>query len=115
MPPAPFNRDSQARTYAAQHYRTDPAIREIHYLPTNAPEREIRLVEVNESIADRREDSISPIDFGVETGTPAAHSLFVLDVTPAQWVKIRDRKLRLPPGWSLESSVPVPRRTRTAR
>jgi hypothetical protein len=42
-----------ARWYAQRHYKTDAAIQEVFYLPTNAPERKIRLVEVNGSIAER--------------------------------------------------------------
>jgi hypothetical protein len=45
--PAAFNRDSMAVFYAKRHKETDPAICEIHYLPTGAPANEIRFVEVN--------------------------------------------------------------------
>lgn len=110
-----FDRDKMARWYADRHLKTDPAIREVHYLPTNAPGREIRLIEINESIADRRDDHIEPIDFGVDIGGEAAHSLWVLDVTPAQWEKIRHRRSKLPPGWSLENSARFGRRSRPSR
>ena len=54
-----------ARWYAKQHLKTDPRIRSVYYLPANAPDREIRFVEINELVADRRDDTLEPIDFGV--------------------------------------------------
>jgi hypothetical protein len=102
MPAATFDRDSTAAAYARRHKETDPAIREIHYLPTDAPPNEIRLVEVNEAITGTA--SPEPIDFGVDSGSPNEHKLIVFDVTPAQWQKIRNGTLSLPEGWTLEGS-----------
>ncbi len=69
-----FDRDAMARSYADRHLRTDPGIVEIHYLPANATDREIRLVEVNSLIATRIENSIEPLDFGVDTGAASKHT-----------------------------------------
>lgn len=102
MPAATFDRDRMAVVYAKRHKETDGAIREIHYLPTGAPDNEIRLVEVNDAI--NTTASPEPIDFGVEAGTPNAHKLIVLDVTPSQWDEIKKETLQLPPGWTLEGS-----------
>jgi hypothetical protein len=101
-----FDRNAMAHWYATQHLQTDPGVREIYYLPVNAPSREIRLLEVNELIADMNDDTLEPVDFGVDTGSENEHKLFVLDVTPSQWDSIRRRALRLPAGWSLENAVP---------
>ncbi len=100
-----FDRDSMARWYAKQHLNTDPGVREVYYLPADAAEREIRFVEVNELIADRNDDTLEPVDFGVDMGTESEHSLFVLDVTPSQWDRIRQSSLPLPSNWSLENAV----------
>ena len=100
----PFNRDSMARSYAKRHLKTDPGIREIYYLPADAPELEIRLVEVNELIAERENDRLEPIDFGVDIEGSTGHTLIVLDVTPVQWQRISSNKLPLPDGWSLEGA-----------
>jgi hypothetical protein len=83
-----------------------PGGREIDDFPVNAPTSEIRLLEVNELIADMNDDTLEPVDFGVDTGSENEHKLFVLDVTPSQWDSIRRRALRLPAGWSLEHAVP---------
>lgn len=93
-----------ARWYAKQHLKTDPGIRAVYYLPTNAPDREIRFVEINELVADRNDETLEPIDFGVDTGTKSEHKLFVLDVTPSQWDRITQSSLALPQGWSLDDA-----------
>jgi len=102
MSVATFNRDSIAATYAKRHKETDPAIRAIYYLPTEAPPNEIRLVEVNEAITGTA--GPEPIDFGVDAGTPNEHKLIVFDVTPEQWEEVREGTLPLPKGWTLEGS-----------
>ncbi len=102
-----FDRDARANWYATQHLKTDPGIRSVYYLPTNAPEREIRLIEINELVADRNDDTLEPIDFGVDRGTESEHALFVLDVTPSQWGRIQQSVLPLPLGWTLEAAVPI--------
>lgn len=105
MPATQFDRDSKASWYAKQHLKTDPGIRSVNYLPTDAPEREIRLIEVNELIAAMNDDSLEPLDFGVDTGMESEHKLFVLDVTPDQWDRIEQGSLTLPPDWSLVDAV----------
>ncbi len=105
-----FDRDSMAHWYAKQHLKTDPGIRSVYYLPTNAPDREIRFVEINELVADRRDDALEPIDFGVDTGMESEHKLFVLDVTPSQWDRISDSSLELPSGWSFDDAVSFPKK-----
>jgi hypothetical protein len=105
-----FDRDAMARWYADRHLKTDPGILEVCYLPTNAPDREIRLLEVNELIASREENPVEPIDFGVDIGGEIQHTLFVVDVTPEQWERIQQGRLALPDGWSLQASISFPRR-----
>jgi len=100
-----FSRDSMANWYAKQHLKTDPGIRSVYYLPTDAPDREIRFLEINELVADRYDDTLEPIEFGVDTGMESEHKLFVLDVTPGQWDRIRQASLALPQDWSLEDAV----------
>lgn len=104
-----FDRDSMASWYARQHIKTDPGICSVFYLPTNAPDREIRLIEINELVGDRNDDTLEPIDFGVDRGMEGEHMLFVLDVTPSQWDRIQQSSLPLPPTWSLEHARELPR------
>ena len=104
-----FDRDSMASWYARQHIKTDPGIRSVFYLPANAPDREIRLIEINELVSDRDDDTLEPIDFGVDRGMDGEHTLFVLDVTPSQWDRIQQSPRLLPPTWSLEHAIELPR------
>lgn len=96
-----FDRDSMAQWYARQHRESDPGTEAVWYLPVNSPDREIRLIEVNHLIQEREPE---PIDFGVDRGTPDAHSVVVLDVTPSQWERIEKRALPLPDGWSINGA-----------
>jgi hypothetical protein len=105
MATATFDRDSMASWYAQEHLKTDPGIVSVYHLPKNAGEREIRFIEVNQLIGNRNGNVLEPIDFGIDTGTPTAHRLFVLDVTPNQWASINAHKLSLPDNWSLEGAI----------
>lgn len=105
MPATQFDRDSLARWYAKQHLKTDPGIVSVYYLPTNAAEREIRFIEINRLIGDRNDEALEPIDFGIDTGLETAHKLFVLDVTPDQWDRIKAKKLQLPASWSISQAI----------
>ncbi len=103
-----FDRDAMARWYAKQHLKTDPGVREIHYLRKDAPDREIRFVEINDLIVEMVDEALEPVDFGVDTGSEYEHKLLVLDVTPGQWASIRQGKLALPPGWNLDEAKVFP-------
>ena len=105
MPATQFDRDTIADWYANEHLKTDPGIVSVNYLPTNAGEREIRLIEVNRLIGERNDNALEPIDFGVDTGMESAHKLLVLDVTPQQWERIRSQELGLPANWSLGGAI----------
>ncbi len=105
-----FDRDSLARWYAERHMEIDEAVLRIFYLPTNAPPREVRLLEVNRLIAEITPPE--PVDFGVDVDGAEAHTLYVLDVTPNQWEAIERGDIQLPPGWSLAGRQELGRRDR---
>jgi hypothetical protein len=112
MAPTPFDKDAMAKWYATHHLKIDPGIRQFHYLPKGAPDREIRFVEANQLIAELDDDALEPIDFGVDTGAESEHKLFVLDVTPSQWDAITRGALELPAGWTLDGAI-VPDKKKT--
>jgi len=101
-----FNRDAMAAWYARQHLNTDPGIVQVWYLPTNAEERVIRLLEINDLIADRDDNVLEAVDFGVDRYSENEHQLLVLDVTPSQWGRINNHHLSLPRGWTLKEAQP---------
>jgi len=57
-------------------------------------------LEVNRLISETT--PLEPIDFGVAIGGIDAHTLNVLDVTPAQWEAIQKKEVPLPDGWTLD-------------
>jgi hypothetical protein len=104
MAAVPFDRDATAKFYAKQHLKIDPGVQKIYYLRTDAPDREIRFVEINSLLAEMKDETLEPLDFGVDRGTDVAHKLIVLDVTPSQWKSIERGALPLPDGWKLEDA-----------
>lgn len=114
-PPAPerpktADRDALARWYATRHMSVDPTIREVIYLPERAPADEIRLIEINALSAVPDSAPVEALDFGADIDLPGEHRLFVADVTPAQWDRIRAGSLALPDGWGLAGNRAFGRR-----
>src|SRR5205823_1338323 len=64
-PPAEKNRDSVAAWVARTHLIADTGIREVWYLPREAPPEEIRLLELNDRLAGIG-DKAEAIDFGLD-------------------------------------------------
>lgn len=95
-----FDQVAMANLYTQQHLKIDTGIEFVFHLPSGASEREIRLLEVNNLVADIL--PLEAIDFGVNRDMPDEHSLCVLDITPQQWQGVQDGKLNLPPGWKLD-------------
>ena len=91
-----FDREKLARWYAKRHLDTDTGVVRIFHLPKGAPPNEIRFLEVNKLISD--------------IGGADAHTLYVLDITPAQWEAIQKGKLALPKGWTLDGNQELAKR-----
>ena len=103
-----FDREGLARWYAKRHFAIDIGVQRIFFLPKNVPPREIRLLEVNGMIPETT--PLEPIDFGVDIDSPEAHTLYVLDITPAQWESIQSQGLPpLPAGWTLDDVQEISR------
>lgn len=95
-----FDRDEMVRWYARRHLETDAGVQQVYFLPENSPQNEIRFIEVNHLISETSDPQ--PIDFGVDIGSDQAHTLYVLDVTPSQWIAIQAGHVQLPNGWTLD-------------
>ena len=97
--PGPF-----ARWLAQRHMETDAAIERVVYLPTGAPNNEIRLLEVNRFLRPPDNDVIEPLDFTPDIAE-VPFRVFVADVTGDQWERIqRDPKLLAHLGWQTEGN-----------
>lgn len=92
---------------ALQHLGLDPGIIEVVYLPTGAPENEIRLLEVNRLANVDDPKRVVPFHYRVDLEGMDFHgvNLFVADVTPEQWRAILRGELALPVGWELSGNV----------
>jgi hypothetical protein len=101
-PPVGKSRDDVAAWVARRHLLADSGIREVWYLPGEAPPEEIRLLEVNDRLA-VSESKAEAIDFGLDV-EGVRFRLFVADITSEQLDQIKQDPSRLPPGWSLKGS-----------
>lgn len=99
--PAGRDRDSVAAWVARKHLIADVGVREIWYLPTGAPEDEIRLLELNDQMPGD-ESILEAQDFGVVDIDGASFHLYVADVTTNQLEQAQKDPSQLPSGWSLD-------------
>ncbi len=100
-----MSRDDFAHWIAMKHLAIDPEIREVHYLPTNAASREVRLLEVNARLAlPNSLGPVEPVDFMPDIDG-LDFTLLVADVTPEEWEAVRRGELPLPDGWVLDEHV----------
>lgn len=88
-----------AEWIAKSHLSADASVRQVWYLPTGAPDGEIRLLEVSNRISGA-EDVPEPMDFGVEVGGKSV-KLMVADVTGEQLRRIQSDPNLLPAGWNM--------------
>lgn len=109
MRPAPDATAAQfAHWLARRHLSTDAAIERVIYLPTGAPENEIRLLEVNRFLNQSDPQAIEPLDFTPEMDLP--YRVFVADITGDQWDLVkRDGDPVLPPGWRFQDNQMIVR------
>jgi len=103
-----FCAESWAKTYAQAHYKTDPGLVDVYFVPAPADVREVRLIEVNEMLAEREGDLVEPWVMRADADGDDAHNIAILDVTPSQWKRVSTDGGPLPPGWTLEGCKQIP-------
>jgi len=82
------------------HFATDTTIRDVIYLPEEAPPTEIRLLEVNTLWTVPDSEPIEPNDFSPEIDG-IDYRVLAADVSPQQWSKIQAGQMALPRGWQI--------------
>jgi hypothetical protein len=95
------SRDSFVQWIVSHHFAIDKGVVKILHLPSGAPEKEVRLLEVNELAKIPENGTVQAFDFmpdieGVD------FALLVADVTPKQFAAIMEGKALLPKGWRLD-------------
>lgn len=101
--PTSSARDDVARWVAKKHFVADNGIREVWYLPKQAPPHEIRLLEVNDRFV-TYDENVDAMDFGLDVdGSP--FQLSIADVNTDQLEQLKEDPSRLPTGWSLDGSL----------
>jgi hypothetical protein len=97
-----------ARWLGNQHLRFDKRLSMVIYLPAQAPDDQVRLLEVNTGLYPDPGTPLTPIQ-----ATPAVTDLpfrvWVLDVTPEEWTEIQANPQMLPDGWSLQDRMTIQR------
>lgn len=93
-----------AEWLARRHLSGDMAIERVVYLPTGAPDDEVRLLEVNRLLSPSDINIIEPLDF--TSDIEPSFKVFVADVTSDQWERIKQQPDSiLPPGWELSGNM----------
>jgi hypothetical protein len=111
-PPVPTDRDGVAAWVARQHLLVDPSLSAVWFLPENAPDDEIRLLEISERMELPWNDVSHIQPTRNPLGAEFSHlRLFTADVTNHQFDKLVRKETRLPAGWSLENAKQWRRRS----
>jgi len=97
-PPRSGNRDEIAGWVAKSHFVADGSVREIWYLPHEAPPGEIRLLEVSDRLVSN--GAVDAMEFGLDLEN-AQFQLLVADLSSDQLEQIKQDESLLPKGWSL--------------
>ena len=100
--PPSGERDDVVSWLAVQHFAASPEITDIYYLRTDAPDDEIRLLEVNRLVG-RRQEEVEAVDFGLNI-EGLHYRLLVADISPAEHERLTSGTLKLPGGWALQGA-----------
>ena len=103
--PGGEDRDALAAWLAKKHLLADSGLREVWYLPRNAPADELRFLEVNDRLTGptMERTQVQPIDFALDVQGFRSR-LFVADIASEHLEEIRSGQLQLPNQWTLEGA-----------
>lgn len=98
-----MTKDEFARWIIRRHFAIDKGLSRILYLPKDASEQEVRLLEINELAHIPEGEPVEAADFMPDIDE-VRFTLLVADVTPRQFDAIRNGSLKLPKAWELAES-----------
>ena len=102
------DKDEVAKNLARKHYDIEPGITRIFKL-RDKPEFEglssapIKLLEVN---VDTAPSGIMPLYFGPVPSSGIPYPSVIVEVTPDEFERIKERELALPEGWTIDEEYP---------
>ena len=95
---------SLASRHAKAHLDGDPAVVSVYWFPTDPNEREVRLLEVTTEPPLNGRD-LEPISFGVDTQSPSAHVLSIIDCSEDEIGLVLAGEQSLPSGWVVTDAL----------
>src|SRR5215471_4160840 len=95
------DRERVAKLLAHRHYLFEPAITEIYTISSatpyeSSPKEPIKLLEVN---ANTIASGIMPLKFDAAPASGIDYPSVIVEVTPAEYERIKKNELPLPNGW----------------
>jgi len=95
---------------AQKHFQVEAGLEKIIRLKGSAeaevsPVEPIKLLEVN---ANTVPSGVLPVNFGPAPASGIPYSTVIIEVSPAEFLKIQAHELRLPEGWFLGEEFPRP-------
>jgi hypothetical protein len=99
-----------AKLLAERHYQVEPTVINIVIVEASPeaearPEEPIKLLEVNEATIP---SGIMPIEFGPHPSSGILYPSVIMEVTPEEYVEIKQGRLPLPEHWHLGETIPRP-------
>src|SRR5262245_21503487 len=103
-------KDAAAPELAKKHYQVDAGLTLVFRLTDKAevevvPAEPIKLLEVNENTVP---SGVIPLHFGPAPASGIPCPSVIIEVTPAEFEKIKTKKLKLPDGWMIGEELPKP-------
>lgn len=109
------SRDEAAKNLAQKHYQIEEGITDIFQITDKveveivhgekARTEPIKLLEVNQNTVP---SGVMPIQFGPNPASGVFYPSVILEVTPEEYVEIKNGKLALPEGWEIGARIPNP-------
>jgi|SRR3954470_17377542 len=105
-----IDKDEAAKVLARKHYQIEDGITHIFRLTDKVevevrPAEPIKLLEVNAATVP---SGVMPLHFGPAPASGVPFPSVIVEVTPAEFEKIRRQELKLPQGWVIGEEIPRP-------
>jgi hypothetical protein len=97
-----FDPRSLAQAYARSHKATDSAIVDAYYFPADPDDRIVRILYVNNLIAERNTAPMEPYACGVDDELGSRHEVQIIDLSARQFEDLEAGRLKIADGWNTD-------------